>query len=356
VNTEQASSAAFLAKFPIESWPTLLVVDPATERVGLKWLGSVTIAQLGQLLDDGERAVNGSSHDPLERGLVDADRLQGSGDSAKAADAFAALLARAGPGWSDRVRVEESLVLALEDAGKWQACASAALQAAPTLPAGHSRSDVLGTGLVCAVMAPDPSPWRAAALASLAPLAQAELQDDLQLADDRSGLYEFLVMAHRKRGEEAAAKKVAREWLTYLAHEATAAPSPEARSSLDAHRLEAALDLGDPALAVPALLQSERELPADFNPPARLAIAYRELGRYPEALTESQRAFERAVGPRRVRILSDRAAIFEKQGDSAARRKTLQQALDLAATIPAAQQPTGEIAKLRKALAAPAGR
>ena len=356
VNTEQPSSAPFLALFPIESWPTLLIVDPATERAGLKWLGSVTVAQLEQLLDDGQRAVQGSSKDPLERALVEADRLQGSGNSAKAADAFAALLARARPQWPDRVRVQESLALALQDAGRWQDCVDAALQAAPTLPPGHSRSDVIGTGLVCAVMAPDPCPWRPAGLAALEPLAQAELQDELQLADDRSGLYEFLVMAHRKQGDEPTARKMAREWLAYLAHEAAAAPSPEARSSLDAHRLEAALDLGDPALAVPALLQSERDLPADFNPPARLAIAYRELGRYPEALAESQRAFDRAVGPRRVRILSDRAAIFEKQGDSAARRKTLQQALDLAAAMPAAQQPAGEVAKVRKALAAPAGR
>jgi tetratricopeptide (TPR) repeat protein len=201
-------------------------------------------------------------------------------------------------------------------------------------------------------MADDPAPWRPEALAALEPLGREELPDALQLADDRSSLYEYLVMALRKQGDEPGAKKLAREWLTYLDREARAAPNPEARTALDGHRLEAALDLGDPALAVPALLQSERELPADFNPPARLAMAYRELGRYPEALAESQRALARAVGPRRLRILSERAAVFEKQGDRAARAKTLQQALDLAATMPAAQQPAGEIAKIRKALAA----
>ncbi len=356
MNTEQPSSAAFLAKFPIESWPTLLIVDAAAERPALKWLGSVTVAQLGQLLDDGERAVNGSSRDPLERALVEADRLQGSGDSAKAADAFSALLGRAGPNWPDRVRVEESLALALQDAGKWQDCANAALQAAPGLPPGHSRSDVLGTGLVCAVMAPDPCPWRTAALAALEPLGEAEVRDELQLGDDRSGLYEYLVMAHHKRQDDAGAVRLAREWLTFLAQQASAAPSAEARSSLDGHRLEAALELGDPALAVPALLQSERDLPNDFNPPARLATAYRQLGRYAEALAESRRAFDLAQGPRRLRILSDRAAIYEKQGDREARLSTLRQALEVGAKLPPAQQPAGELAKIRKALAATGGR
>jgi tetratricopeptide (TPR) repeat protein len=352
VNTEQPASEAFLEKFPIESWPTLLIVDPVTERVALKWLGSANVAQLGQLLDDGERSSRGSSGDALEQELTRADQLMGAGKPAEAAQAYATLLSRASPTWPDRVRVEEARVLALQDAGLWQECATAARSEAPSLPAGHSRSDVIGTGLVCAVMADDPAPWRPEALAALEPLGREELPDALQLADDRSSLYEYLVMALRKQGDEPGAKKLAREWLTYLDREARAAPNPEARTALDGHRLEAALDLGDPALAVPALLQSERELPADFNPPARLAMAYRELGRYPEALAESQRAFERAVGPRRLRILSERAAVFEKQGDRAARAKTLQQALDLAATMPAAQQPAGEIAKIRKALAA----
>jgi tetratricopeptide (TPR) repeat protein len=356
MNTEQPSGAAFVEKFPIDSWPTLLIVDPTSERAALKWLGSVTVTQLAQLLDEGERALRSSNSDPLEQALADADRLLGAGKSAEAARAFGALLSRAGPAWPDRVRIEESRVLALEDAGLWQECADAAREAAPGLPPGHSRSDVIGTGLVCAVMAEDPSPWRTAALASLEPLARDELGDDLQLADDRSGLYEFLVMARQKQGDEAGAKKLAREWLTYLERVAGAAPSSEARSAFDAHRLEAALDLGDAALAVPALLQSERDSPTDFEAPARLAVAYCELGRYAEALAKSQRAFDLALGPRRLRMLSDRAAIYQKQGDRAAQLKTLQQALDLAATLPAAQRPASEVGKLRQALAAAQGR
>jgi hypothetical protein len=115
VNTEQPASEAFLEKFPIESWPTLLIVDPVTERVAHKWLGSANVAQLGQLLDDGERSSRGSSGDALEQELTRADQLMGAGKPAEAAQAYATLLSRASPTWPDRVRVEEARVLALQD-------------------------------------------------------------------------------------------------------------------------------------------------------------------------------------------------------------------------------------------------
>ncbi|MFY0581916.1 hypothetical protein ACN28S_53410 [Cystobacter fuscus] len=42
--------------------------------------------------------------------------------------------------------------------------------------------------------------------------------------------------------------------------------------------------------AVPAIEQSERELPNDYNPPARLANLYRRLNRLDDALAASTRA------------------------------------------------------------------
>jgi len=350
VDTERPSSAAFLAKFPIDSWPTLLLVDPRTERPLLRWLGSVTDTQLVQLLDDGERAFRPAGADPLQAAVADADRLQGSGRSADAAKAFAELLRKAPPDWRDRTRIEESLVLALEDAGEWQACAETARTS--RLPSGHSRSDVLGTGLLCALEAPKAAPWRGAALDAARATATAELADDAQLADDRSGLYELLVMDAQQAGRAGEVKRLAREWLAFLERDARAAPDASARAALDPHRLEAALDASQPALALPALLQSERESPDDFEPPALLAIAYRELGRYPEALAASERAFSRAQGPRRLRILWDRSEIYAKLGDAAARARTLRAALDLAATLPPAQRPAREVNRLREALGA----
>ena len=49
VDTEQPGSAAFVERFPIDAWPTLLVIDPATEAVVVRWAG--TAVSLGDPAD-----------------------------------------------------------------------------------------------------------------------------------------------------------------------------------------------------------------------------------------------------------------------------------------------------------------
>ena len=247
--------------------------------------------------------------------------LLGRGASAVAARRFATLLGRAGPDWRDRVRVEELRVSSpsrTPSSGRPvpPAARRRALPAAGPLALRRPQHRARLCGL-----APESLPLATEAfLAALEPLARDEFKDDLQLADDRSGLYEILVLARRKEGD-VARREAARPRVADLprGRGAQAAPNPrrEPRSTPTGSRRRSSW--ATPALAVPALLQSERDLPTDFNPPRALAIAYRELGRYAEALAQSKRAFDLAQGPRRVRILSDRAAIYEKQGNREAR-------------------------------------
>jgi tetratricopeptide (TPR) repeat protein len=100
----------------------------------------------------------------------------------------------------------------------------------------------------------------------------------------------------------------------------------------------AALALGDPGRAIPLLQASERAAPKDYNPPYRLAVLYRELKRYPEALAASERALARAYGPRKLRVLSQLATIQEARGDAAAARRALEDAIAYAATLPPSQR------------------
>ena len=44
------------------------------------------------------------------------------------------------------------------------------------------------------------------------------------------------------------------------------------------------LELGQPERALPMLQASERDLPDDYNPPARLAVAYKAMKRWDEAI------------------------------------------------------------------------
>ena len=218
----------------------------------------------------------------------------------------------------------------------------------PALERGPAFAGAAATGLACAADAPKDAPWRAAAIADLEPPVEESLGLEGVLADDRSSAYGVLVDLRSDRGDGDGAKAMAERWMGFLDAQGAAAATPEERAALDSHRVSAALALGDPARAVPALLASERDLPGDYNPPARLAILYREMGRYDDALSESARALDQAYGARKLRIFDARADIYARMGDKAAARRTLEEALRYGDTLPEPQRPKPFLAALRK--------
>ncbi len=347
VDTEKPENAAFLEKFPIETWPTFLVLDAGTEKPALKWLGTASAAQLEKLLLDGERAVRGGGGESPEAVLARADRANAAGRAGEAARGYREALQRGGAGWTRRPRVAESLVLALQAAGDGEACVAAARAEGPGLPRGQSFANVVSCGLSCALGAPEGSAWGRAAIEALEPLAREALGLDGVLADDRAGLYQGLVGARHDAGDDEGARKLAEAWWGFLAVEGRRARTPEARAALDPWRVECALELGEPARAVPALEASERDLPKDYNPPARLATLYQEMGRLDEALAASGRALARSYGPRKVRVYELRAQILDKKGDRVAARGALEEGIAYAATLPASQRPTRLVERMQ---------
>ncbi len=253
--------------------------------------------------------------------------------------------------WRGRSRAIESALLAFQVAGAFQACAEHARDETPTLPSGPSHANAAAIGLECALAAPAGGEWRQAALAALEPVARGALTMPGVLVDDRSGLYEALIELRLDRGDAAGAKALAADWWVFLDSEAANATTPEARAALDPHRTEAAIKLGDPGRAVPILVERERELPDDYNAPARLAILYREMGKYDEALGAADRALAKAYGPRKVRVYETKAGIYEKKGDAASARRTLQDALRYAESLPKAQHADALAARVKAALA-----
>ena len=96
------------------------------------------------------------------------------------------------------------------------------------------------------------------------------------------------------------------------------------------------------------LQASERDLPDDYNPPARLAMAYKAMKKYDEALAASDRALAKAYGPRKLGILQTRADIYAARGDAAAARKTMEETLRYAEALPSGQRSDKTIAALKK--------
>ncbi len=349
VDTEKARNAAFLEKYPIEAYPTLLVIDPESEQAVLRWIGSATVPQLDKLLDDGERAMlnQGSGADAL---LAAADRLLGAGRKTDAAAAYKDAIAKAPAGWHGRDRAVESLLGLLSVPGSFKECVETARADLLTERTPH-LANVAMAGLDCALSLEGPD--KAPAVAEFEAAVRSTLGEpriDMP-ADDRSGLFASLHGARQEAGDEAGAKKVAAEWLAFLDGEAARAPNAEARAVFDSGRLNAAIAAGDPTRAIPGLQQSEKDLPTDYNPPARLAIAFSEAGRYDDALAAAGRAMKLVYGPRKLRVYVTTADILDKKGDKEAAKATLKEALIYAETLPKAQISPRTIDSLKTKLA-----
>jgi tetratricopeptide (TPR) repeat protein len=345
IDTEKEKNAPFLAKYPVESYPTLMVIDATREKAVLRWPGSLNAAQLVKLLDDGERAARGDASAGLGA-LARADRLDAEGKKKEAAAAYRAALVQLPA--DKRQRAIESMLAALAMAHEADACTKAAVELVPTMPRGPSFANATATGMGCAAELKGDE--RTRAMAVLAPLGDEALKLPGLLADDRSALFEMMVDLRDEAGDAAGKKAVAARWLAFLEGEAARATSPEQRAAFDPHRVNAALALGEPLRAETALEQSERDLPADYNPSARLGIIYRAAGRYDDGLAAVDRALAKVYGPRAMRLYDLKADLQIKKGDRAGARKTLEKALAQARALPVEQRREQNVAAIEKKL------
>jgi tetratricopeptide (TPR) repeat protein len=158
------------------------------------------------------------------------------------------------------------------------------------------------------------------------------------------------VGAYGALGRSDDARRLARDWSAFLDAQAAHAPNAASRAVFDAHRLQAYMAIGEPDRAVPMLSQSERDFPEDYNPPARLAVAYLAMKRHDEALDACRRALARAYGPRKLRLWSLKADILMARGDTAGARSALKEAVDFAAHTPLPESYPKQAEAIRKRL------
>jgi tetratricopeptide (TPR) repeat protein len=355
IDTEKKQNAPLRKQLAIAALPTYYVLDPKDERVALRWMGGFTLAQFERLLDDGEAAVTGRrAAGPAEEALARADRAYGAADYAAAAKAYGEALAASPAGWASYPRAVEALLFSLDQAQDYTAEAKLADESWPRLERTPSGANAAAYGLGAALSLPDSVPGRADLVARFEGRVREVLADTaLAIAgDDRSGLYISLLDARQQAGDSLGARQVAMDWAAFLEGAAARARTPEQRAVFDPHRLSAYLELGEPERAVPMLEATERDLPDDYNPPARLATAFKAMKKWDEALAASDRAMAKVYGPRRLGVYSTRADLYSGKGDTAAARRTLEEAITFAGSLPAEQRPEGTLAALRKKLEA----
>jgi tetratricopeptide (TPR) repeat protein len=353
LDMEKAQNAAARKQLGISAFPTFYVVDPADGHVAIRWLGGMSLAQLERVLDDGELAVSGGAKGPALEALVAADRAYGAEKHAEASTQYVRALGLAPEGWPAYGRAVESLMFAYSQADSLEPSLRTADSAWPRVRGTPSAATVAALALDAATGLPDTIPGRAAWLARYEAACREVLADArLQLTgDDRSGIYFSLEGARSAAGDSAGVRKLEEEHIAMLEDHAARAATAEQRATYDSHRLSLYIELGRPEAAVPMLEQSQRDFPDDYNPPQRLASAYKAMKRWPEALAASDRALPLAYGPRQFLVLNTRADIQLGKGDKAAAIATLTDALDRAQKMPDGQRSENTIKSLQKRLA-----
>ena len=349
IDTEKAQNAAFIQKYPIRAWPSLYVIDPRKESILIRWVGAADVPRLEKLFAEGRRsygeAASGAGGD-----LALADKLYGEGKYAESIPAYRTALKgipESDPRWA---RASESLLFALSATRQDADCAALALDGYPKLRGTVAGADFAASGLDCALRLAPTANDRAASVSRLEAAAKESLADSSipLAADDRSAVYGSLFDAREDAKDAAGAAAVAKEWVADLDARAARAKTREQRTAMDPNRLGAYEAAGQIEKAIPMLQQSEREFPRDYNPPARLARVYQKLGRWDDALAASDRALALVYGPRRVVVLANRAQIYRDKGDAAMAKKTLEDALAFARSLPEGQRSEQRIADIEK--------
>jgi len=352
LDMEKAQNAAARKQIGISAFPTLYVVDPADGHVAIRWLGGASIPQLERLFDDGELAVKGGAKGPALEALIAADRAYGAEKFADACNSYRAALAAAPEAWPARSRVIESLFFAYSQADSNDAAVRLADAEWPRARGTATAAIVAGSALDAAVALPDSVAGKKAWIARYEAACHAVLDDPSVplVGDDKSGLFFSLENARQALGDSLGQRDLQERHLAMLDGEAARAQSAEQRAVYDSHRLTLDIALGRPENAIPMLEQSQRDFPDDYNPPQRLATAYKAMRKWPEALAASDRALRLAYGPRQFLVLNTRADIQLGMGDKAAAVSTLNDALARAQKMPEGQRSEGTIKQLQKRL------
>ncbi|MFN8588601.1 MAG: thioredoxin family protein [Candidatus Eisenbacteria bacterium] len=351
VDSEKPVNAAFRKRYATPALPSFYVIDPVSERITVRWVGGMTVGQLHALLDDAARG--GSAPREIVSALARADSLYGLADFAAAASAFGEVLATAPADWKGRPRVVESSLYALSQAHDCGTGVKLALESLPALGRSPSALNVAASGLGCARELPATDPTRSSAIATLESATRSLVADEsfATAADDRSGAWIELLSTRQDANDSLGARADAEHWATFLEREAARARTPEQRAVFDPHRLSAYLELGQPERAVDMLLQTQRDFPDDYNPYQRLATAYKAMGRWRDALAQSDLAMARnGYGPRKMLLYTTRADIYAGLQDREGERRTVEEAIAFGESIPESQRPARMIEGLRKRL------
>src|SRR5438105_12095269 len=353
VETEREPNKPLVEKYPVDGWPTFLIVDPDTEAVLGRFLGSGTVQDMRLFVQDGVRAYRekGKPADPAWAAQREGDAARGRGDLKSTAEAYgrAVQLSRPDdPQRPERLNLYMSALLRLRDDRN---CVQTGLKEARNTPDSALGTDFQSAAFSCVQNLPkgDPDAVRMHDLA-IARIREILAKPDAPLAaDDRSDALASLAEMLDVRGKHPEAVAAMQERAEVLEKAATAAPDPTMASTFDAHRHDTYLYLKAPAKAEKMLAQREQKMASEYNPPSRLARVHFAATKLPEAEAAVDRALAKMDrGQRRVGILDLKAKILKAEGKSTT--AVLREQLDVLRSLPKTQRKPAREAEIERQL------
>jgi len=355
IETEAEKNRPAVEKYPLDGWPTFLVIDPDSEQVIGRWLGSSSVKEMRAFVENGARKYRAKGKlDAAEAAQRDGDQARIRGDLKAAADAYGRSVALSKPGdaqRSERLTLYVSALRKLDTPEAARTCVELGLKEARKLGNSAVALDFVSYADNCGERLP-----KGDALArKMRQLAIARIREVLHekdaplAADDRSDGLSTLAQMLDDAAKHEEAVAAMRERARLLEAAAAAAPDATMASTFDPHRTDTYLYLGEPEKAERLLAQREKEMSEDYNPPARLARVYFEEKKLAEAEAAVDRALSKMTrGQRRLGILGLKAKILGAEGKPS--DAVVREQLEVSRELPKTQRNPQLEAKLEEQL------
>lgn len=354
LDTDREQNAGPLERLATSAWPTFYVIGN-DDTVLARFVGAASLAQFHEFIDAGLAATKGGA-DAASAHLLSAERALAVKDLTTADTELTAGLAAAPESWPRRPALLNSLILTKYRLANYAACMDVAMTYLDHLGDAAVASDFLATGAQCADA--DQRPDQAARDKVLI-LREASvtrwkrlLEQSKQLSiDDRSDAMASLREALDKLGNKNEAREIALAQRKLLDEAAAKAPTPLAAMTYNWPRAEVYTYLGMPLDLVPALEKSAADLPKEYDPPARLGWLYLQAEDYVKAAKWTDEALALVYGPRKGRLLTQRADIAKGINDAVTEKRYRQDAVAVFASLPKGQEAPDALEKAKAALA-----
>lgn len=352
LDTDREVNAAPVAKFPTSAWPTFYVIGN-DESVLARFVGSASVAQFHAFLDSGAKAMAGGAAGADAR-LLGAERAAAKKDYKLDEEELTAAIAAAPAGWPRLPDALVALAMAKEKQKDFAGCLDVAEQWLDKTGNAAAASDFLVTAMSCAKELEKAQADRVLALRGKALARWQALLDDkgAQLSvDDRSDALASMRETLDELGKKDEAHAMAEQQRALLDDAAQKAPTPMAAMTYNWQRAEVYTYLGRGLDVVPALEKSAKDLPTEYDPPARLGWVYLKAGKLAEAKQWTDKALTMAYGPRKARLLNQAAQIAHELNDAAAEKQARTQLVALWTGLPEGQQNPEALAHAKEELA-----